>query len=54
MAKFKSYAGKQVMLSNSILTFVDEVVETEDKDAIEALSKAQGVELVKEKEQKVA
>jgi len=46
--KFKSYVGKQVMISFGIFTFTEEVMETENEDIIARLSKAADVEQLKE------
>jgi hypothetical protein len=52
MAKFKSFIGKQVMLSASVFTFTDEIVSVEDQEVIAALSKAQDVEQLEEEKSK--
>jgi hypothetical protein len=46
--KFKSYVGKQVMISFGIFTFTEEVMETDNEDIITRLSKAADVEQLKE------
>ena len=49
MATFKAKAGKMVRTPKGVLTFRDETLEHDDKDVIEALRKAKGVEEVKAK-----
>lgn len=50
--KFKAKVGKQVMLRNKILTFTSKEYETEDKDEINALESAKGVEKVESRGRK--
>ena len=48
MASFKSYIGKQVMVSFGVFTFTQEVMETDNEDIISRLEKAADVERLKE------
>jgi hypothetical protein len=48
MASFKSYIGKQVMVSFGVFTFTKEVMETDNEDIISRLEKAADVERLKE------
>lgn len=47
MAFFQSHVGKKVAVQGGYFEFKSEVVEVADKDLIERLSKAKGVESVK-------